>query len=98
MGAPSMHPTEVQIVQVMLQTHKQGLGTFESIITKSTQRLGSCGGQISLGSTRRRKPCLGPQAGRPTRLPRHGSGKDNSGNGLTQEGDGLTSGLFVDWT
>jgi hypothetical protein len=32
-----------------------GPGTFESIISKSTQRLGACGGQISPGSTRRRK-------------------------------------------
>jgi hypothetical protein len=28
---------------------------FGPIISKSTQRLGACGGQISLGSTRRRK-------------------------------------------
>jgi hypothetical protein len=32
-----------------------GPGTFESIISKSTQRLVACGGQISPGSTRRRK-------------------------------------------
>jgi hypothetical protein len=52
------------MVQVILQTHKQGPGTFESIISKSTQRLGVCGGQISPESTRRRKPCLKPQASR----------------------------------
>jgi hypothetical protein len=36
-----------------------GPGIFESIISKSTQRLGACGGQISLGSTRRRKSLHG---------------------------------------
>jgi hypothetical protein len=36
-----------------------GLGTFESIISKSTQRLGAYGGHISTGSTRRRKSLCG---------------------------------------
>jgi hypothetical protein len=36
-----------------------GPGIFESIISKSTQRLGACGGQISPGSTRRQKPLHG---------------------------------------
>jgi hypothetical protein len=47
-----MHRTEVQKVQVILRTHKQGTGTFESIISKLTQRLGACGVQMSPGSTR----------------------------------------------
>jgi hypothetical protein len=56
-----------------------------------------CRGQISPGSTRRRKLCLGPHASCPTRTPRRGPGKDNGGNGSTQKGDGLTSELFVAW-
>jgi hypothetical protein len=36
-----------------------GPGTFELIISKSTQRLGACGGQISPGSTRGQKHLRG---------------------------------------
>jgi hypothetical protein len=33
----------------------------------------------------------------PARTPRCGPGKNNGGNGLTQEGDGHTPGLLVAW-
>jgi hypothetical protein len=41
-------------------------------------------------------PCVGPQTSHPTRSSHRGSGKDYSGNGPIQEGDGLTPGSFVD--
>jgi hypothetical protein len=57
--ARGLHPTEVQIVQVILRTHKQGPGTFESIISKSTQRLGLVGDRYPPGPLEGEKPCLG---------------------------------------
>jgi hypothetical protein len=54
-----VHPTEVQIVQVILQTHKQGPGTFESIISKSTQTLGLVGDRYPLGPLEGENPAWG---------------------------------------
>jgi hypothetical protein len=45
------------------QRPQAGLGIFGPIISKSTQRSGACGGQISLGSTKRIKDLTkGPRA------------------------------------
>jgi hypothetical protein len=41
--------TEVQIVQVILRTHKQGLETFESIISKSLKDWGLVGDRFPPG-------------------------------------------------
>jgi hypothetical protein len=54
-------------------------------------------GQISPGSTRGRKLCLGPHVSRPVGTSRHGPSKDNDGNGLAQEGDGATPELLMAW-
>jgi hypothetical protein len=58
-----LHPISAPNKQYKKSSHatnpQAGPGTFESIISKSTQRLGACGGQISPGSTRRRKPLRG---------------------------------------
>jgi hypothetical protein len=74
MGAPSVHPTVVQ--KSGHATNPQaGPGTFESIISKSNQRLGACGGQISLGSTRRQKPLRGATGQSPRKVVSSWAGK-----------------------
>jgi hypothetical protein len=71
--------TQQQYKKLSHATNPQaGPGTFESIISKLAQRLGACEGQIFTGSTRRRKPCLGPRASHPTRSSRRGPGQDYS--------------------
>jgi hypothetical protein len=53
-----------------------GPRTFESIISKSTQRLGACGGHIFPGSTRRQKTLAwGPPTSCSTRSSRRGPEK-----------------------
>jgi hypothetical protein len=54
MVAPSVHPIAAQKSSHAMNP-QAGPRTFELIISKSTQRLEACGGQISPGSTRRRK-------------------------------------------
>jgi hypothetical protein len=95
MGAPSVHPIAVQ--KSGHATNPQaGPGTFESIISKSTQRLRACGGQISRGSTRRRKTLAwghGPVAPQARLIVDRT--KIASENGPTQEGNGLVPGSSV---
>jgi hypothetical protein len=68
------------------QELQAGPRIFGPIISKSTQRLGACGGQISLGSTGRLKGLtkgFGPNISQGH--PFVGLERDKWGNGLTQD-------------
>jgi hypothetical protein len=54
MGAPSVHPS-AEWKPCHITNLRAGPRIFGLIISKSTQRLGACGGQISPGSTRRQE-------------------------------------------
>jgi hypothetical protein len=59
MGAPSVHPTSVQKSSHAMNP-QAGPGTFESIISKSTQRSGACGADIPSSPLEAKDPCMGP--------------------------------------
>jgi hypothetical protein len=54
MGAPSVHPS-AEWKPCHITNIRAGPRIFGLIISKSTQRLGACGGEISPGSTRRQE-------------------------------------------
>jgi hypothetical protein len=53
-----------------------GPRTFESIVSKSTQRLGLVGDRYPPGPLEGENPCVGTQTSRPTRSSHRGPGKD----------------------